>query len=354
MVGACSGVPQSDAAPIIEGFAVETRDGLIFTVKGLFHPPDRLIAYLRYAPDPAGRRQRGGRRYRRLYHFDEQESLLETQYPDYLYHDPILGLPLQGVPRTAVGRVFDPRRHLSGLRDRGPSDPTEEAVLALDEVLRGGTSVASANLGISGSVMVGLHRPESDIDLIVYGEEPSRKVQRALSRLLAGSSGWIRRLNAQELRELHAAHRVDTPLSFEAFQRTQGRKANEFRFHGRETFLRFVRHPADIGSSYGELRYESTGTATVEALVNDDELAVFTPCRYGVQDVTILEGASAGDVRYVTSFRGRFSDQAVRGEVIKARGRLERVTPLHGGSYYHRLVVGGRRGDYLVARDLLS
>jgi hypothetical protein len=344
-----SGVSMS-VGPIVEGFAVETREGMIFTVKGLLHPPGRLIAYVRYAPDPEGTRRRDGTRYRRLYQFDEQEAFLTAQHPDYLYDDPIFGLRLQGVPRSSVTRVFDPRYHLAGLRGRGPSDPTEETVLAFDELLLDAAEgVSPFDLGISGSVMVDLHRPESDIDFIVYGEEPSREVHRALSRLLEGGSEAVQRPNTRELRALHAAHRVDTPLSFEAFQRMQGRKVNELRFRGRETFLRFVRHRTEVGHEYGDFRYEHVGPATVRARIVDDRLAIFTPCRYGTSETSTLDGVSVKELRQVVSFRGRFSDQAVRGEVIKARGRVERAAPLHGGAAYYRLVVGGRRGDYLLA-----
>ena len=34
----------------IEGHFLVTEDGLIFEVKGVIHPEERIIAYLRYAP----------------------------------------------------------------------------------------------------------------------------------------------------------------------------------------------------------------------------------------------------------------------------------------------------------------
>jgi len=362
MVGAHSGAPRSagdvdsrclgtSADPIVEGFAVETKEGLIFTVKGLHHPPEHLVAYLRYAPDLAGERMRAGVRYRRLYHFDEQEAFLERRHPDYIYDDPVLGLRLQSVPRTRVSRVFDPCRRLAALREQGPHDRSEETVLELDELVRTHADVSALDLGISGSIMVGLHQTDSDIDLIVYGERAGREVHGALSRLLRARSGPIRRPNDGELRALHAIHQVDTPLSYEAFRRMQGRKVNELRFRGRETFLRFVRRLADVDGSCGDERYEALGTATIEAYVGDDDLAIFTPCRYGLKGVSILRGVVVEDLRIVISFRGRFSDQAVRGEAIEARGSVERVIPRDGGLPYHRLVVGGRPGHYLVARE---
>ena len=43
-----------ETGKILEGYAVETVEKLIFAVKGLVHPPDRLIAYMRYLPTCGG------------------------------------------------------------------------------------------------------------------------------------------------------------------------------------------------------------------------------------------------------------------------------------------------------------
>jgi predicted nucleotidyltransferase len=334
---------------IVEGFAVETTDGLIFTVKGLLHPPDRVIAYLRYVPDPHGNRQRSGRRYRRLYHFEEQEALLRARYPEYLAHDPVFGARLQSVPRGRVRSVYDPCRHLEVLHSRGINDPVERDALHLATLLQEAANVSWADVGISGSVLIGLQRPDSDIDLIIYGEEAGGAVHRALQGLLERSTTPLRRPGREELASLHSEHRADTPLAFDDFARLQARKVNELRFRGREAFIRFVKRPAESQGRYGSQRFESLGTATVRARVTDDRDAIFTPCRYLVDEASLLDGSSLGDLRSLVSFRGRFSDQARVGEWIEARGNLERVTPL-SGAIYQRLIVGGCRGDYMSVR----
>jgi predicted nucleotidyltransferase len=53
------------------------------------------------------------------------------------------------------------------------------------------------------------------------------------------------------------------------------------------------------------------------------------------------------ELNEIISFRGRFSDQARKGERITARGQLERIESGSEGSY-QRLVVGGAAGDFLV------
>jgi predicted nucleotidyltransferase len=347
----------TDPREVFEGFAVETVEGLIFTVKGLVHPPDRLVAYLRYLPDPEGDRERETTRYRRVYRFEEQEEILRTRYPVYLSHDPAFGTRLQGVPWPHVRQVYDPRRRLATIRERGPADMVEEHALGLADLLQETARVPAGNLGVTGSVLVGLHQPDSDIDFVVYGEDAGWAVHQALCRLLDDSSGPLRRPNPEELAALHAAHRPDTPLSLADFSRLQNRKVNEGRFHGRECFIRFVKQPAEVEERYGDPRFEPLGPARVHARVTDDGDAavaerdgIFTPCRYAVEAVTFLEGTPVDDLREIVSFRGRFSEQARVGEWAVARGSVERVIP-RSGPAHHRLVVGGQAGDYLMTND---
>ncbi len=375
-------------SPIIEGFAIETVDGLIFTVKGLVHPPDRVIAYLRYVPHPQGdrvmrREDASAQRYQRVYHFQKQWEILEThagrdiiavkntvgQHPlsDYVWRDPVFGIDLQGVPRHLIRAAHDPCTYLAALRQRGPADPLEEDALALATLLSARMppdvryppdaryppydGLPPDAIGISGSLMLGLHQEDSDVDLIVYGAEVAQAVKQTLQRLLEMPSSPLRRPGPEELAALHAEHSPDTPLPFADFARLQARKVNELRFRGREVFVRFVKRATEVGERYGDRRFQTLGSATVQARVTDDRDAMFTPCRYAVTDVTILDGPThaAADLRELVSFRGRFSDQARNGEWVIGRGNLERVSSC-GAPDYYRLSIGGQAGDYLSTR----
>ncbi|MCZ7662373.1 MAG: nucleotidyltransferase domain-containing protein [Thermoleophilia bacterium] len=340
--------PTGDAEEAVEGFALRTKDGLIFTVKGTVHPPDAIVAYLRYIPDRGGDREHEGARYRRVYGFEEQEDALRARWPTYLRSDPMFGVRLQAVPTEDIRCVYDPRRRLQDLSDRGPADQLEEAALGLTELLRDTARVPLQALGVSGSVLLGLHRPESDIDIVVYGEEESRAVHGALFDLLDQPSAPVRRPQGDELAAIHEMHRSDTPLSPIDFARLQARKVNEGRFRGRPYFIRFVKRRDQVAERYGDPRYESLEPALIRARVEDQGEALFTPCCYPVVEVSFLEGTPTEDLRQIVSFRGRFADQAKRGDWVLARGRLERVHSLRLPGF-SRLAVGGQPGDYLLS-----
>ena len=60
-----------------EGDFIETSEGLIFDVKGLVQPPDKVVAYLRYVEDPSGDRKRGRKTYVKVYLLSEREKIQE-------------------------------------------------------------------------------------------------------------------------------------------------------------------------------------------------------------------------------------------------------------------------------------
>lgn len=332
---------------VIEGHYLETVEGLFFAVKGHIHPPQQTIAYLRYLPHEAGERERAGRRYRRVYHFQEQEEILRRQYPHYCFYDPLYGREFQGVPLSHQKHVYSPCRGLADLRLRGDSRPVEDTLL-LASLLHEQAGVDWACLGISGSLLISLSTPTSDIDLVVYGMESGRAVQQALREMFTAGSGEVKPLGEEGMRRLYRSRLPDTRMGWADFLRHEQRKVNQGTCRGREYFIRFVKK--EIGERYGERQYQMLGRARIRARVLDDSDALFTPCIYRVEQVTSEDSCLSGVVREIISFRGRFSEQARTGEWVIAQGFLERVTEQRGQEYL-RLVLGEHPDDYLIVRS---
>ncbi|MDO8056888.1 MAG: hypothetical protein Q6361_08510, partial [Candidatus Hermodarchaeota archaeon] len=166
-----------------EGDFIETLEGLIFDVKGIVHPPNRAIAYLRYYPNPKGNRVKAGINYAKVYDLEDRLTLLQRRYPRYLFFDPVAARQLQGVPRERVKRLYKPTERLQYLRNKEQHDSLEGVVVSFANRLQQEARVKASDLGISGSLQIGLHIPESDVDLIVYGRQASHAVQSALQHI---------------------------------------------------------------------------------------------------------------------------------------------------------------------------
>lgn len=328
----------------VESYYLETTDGLFFAVKGMEHPTDRWIAVLRYVPDPEGDRRKGGRNYRRLYSFAEQEKWIRKHSSRYMAYDEVFHATLQSVPRSMVRRVYDPRMGLKELLEARHRTAIHEDAAAFAELLHKQADIPFSALGVTGSLLIGLHTGLSDLDFVVFGASECGRVYRALQRLLENGPGEeIRRLDAHGLEKLYAQRAPDTRMEFAKFAQAEKRKVNQGMFRSRPYFLRFVKEGPETDAVYGLCRYTPLGHAAIEASIAEDKDAIFTPCRYRLTDVRARHGDAIRDLREIVSFRGRFCEQARRGERILARGTLERVESGHG--VRQRLLLGNSPED---------
>ena len=331
-----------------EGDLLETKDNIIFDVKGLAHPPRRIVAFPRYIPDPDGDRTRDGSTYRKIYALSKRHDMLRRDLPEYLVHDQVFDTRLCEVPREDVKRHYKPTSRLKDLLHRKDVlDRVESQALGFITLLREHANVSWKKIGISGSILVRLHKENSDIDPIVYGSETCREVYLALKALLSDDGAPAKPYNLEDLKPLFAFRSKDTAMHFDDFVRTESRKILQGKFMGRDYFIRFVKDWNEIQEPYGAIRYTSQGYSRIEARVVNDSAATFTPCSYKIDHVKILDGPRFKPLAEIASFRGRFCEQAKTGEVVIAQGKVEKVQK-QDESMHYRLLLGSKVTDYMI------
>lgn len=330
-----------------EGDFIEDTNGLIFDVKGLIHPTDRIVAFPRFVPNLAGERKRANLSYKKIYAFSERFALLEEKFPQYLVYDQVFNEHLCEVPVEAVKKHYQPADRLQELRHGKKLDAMESRALQFAKLLKESANIEWAKIGISGSVLVNLHKPDSDIDPIVYGSENCRKVYSTLKGLLEDGKSAVDPYNLEELRKLFDFRSRDTAMLFEDFVQTESKKAMQGKFLQRDYSMRFVKDWNEIEEQYGTTRYVNEGYARVKASVIDDSESIFTPCHYKIGHVEILEGIRLEPIMEIVSFRARFCEQARNGETVIAQGKVERVQK-EGTEEYYRLLIGGNVSDYMI------
>ena len=330
-----------------EGDLLETIDNIVFDVKGLVHPPNRVVAFIRYVPDPNGNRKRNGKRYSKYYALSKRYDLLKREYPQYLVNDPVFNTLLCEVPVEDIKQHYQPAQGLEELRNRNSLDEAETAALRFMEILKENSGVEWSKLGVSGSILVKLHEASSDIDLVVYGSETGYRVAKAMKEMFENKNSPIKAYDMDGLRELFDFRSKDTNVSFEDFVRTDSRKISHGKFMGKHFFIRFVKDLNEISEQYGSIIYKPEGNARIKATVADDTESLFTPCTYKLANVQILEGPKIEHLEEIVSFRGRFCEHARNGEAVIAEGKLERVQQ-EGKNDHFRLLLGSKPTDHMI------
>jgi predicted nucleotidyltransferase len=325
---------------LIEGDYIETIDGLFFTVKGVHHPKDLTIAYLRYIEKPGGKRSRGGIKYKRFYDLSETHRILESGYPHYLNKINSLNLILQSVPTTHIKRVYKPVEKLKQIFANQES-PSEELIIKFVELLSKKSGVEISCFGISGSQLIGLHLVDSDIDLIVYGKLNGKMIYSTLKNL-RNKVDWITPYNTKTIGAILKSRWVDSEQNLENLSKIEVGKVLHGLVRGIDYFIRLINTEASK-----EISSKPLGKVKVRARVLDDSESIYTPCKYFIE---VLEPNKSHRITELLSYRGKFTEQAKEGDIIEVCGILEEA--VYTDERVFRIVLGGR-GDYLLPLDEL-
>ena len=296
---------------------IETREHWIFSVVD-YYCGDGARCLLRYVPDPAGERERGGLRFKKM-GFDEAYAFIKKEKPGYIDR-------VMVVPFADVARHYRPHEGL--IRIVG----SDHRVKKMVDALRG---VDFSCMGITGSKLVGLGAETSDVDFVVYGKEWYR-ARDALQRAIA--SGEVDGIDEAGWEKIYDKRKPE--LSFKEFYVHEKRKGNRCLLDGVLTDLLFVRSWDQIGARIGI--GESPGMETITAKVTDAEFAFDSPAIYTIEHP---------EISTVLSFTHTYAGQALAGETIEARGKVEESP---GGKV---LVVGTSRepkGEWIKSLTLLE
>jgi predicted nucleotidyltransferase len=295
----------------------ETKDGWIFAVAD-YSNPSGLRCLLRYVPDPSGERKARGTAYRKL-DFEDAFEFLRREKPDYVQD-------LHVVPEEDVARLYRPDEELPAVAEK------DERVRKIASILEDG-GVPMKSMGITGSMLLGLNGPTSDIDFVVYG--PDWWIARDVLEE-AKASGKVDDLGQEMWEKIYNKRKPE--ISLEEFVLHERRKGNRGVVDKTYFDLLFTRDWSQITPT---LPGKALGTRKIEAVVRDAKFAFDSPAIYRLD----------GDVEELFCYSHTYAGQAVPGETIEAMGVIEETA---SGL---RLVVGTTRearGEWIRSLSLLG
>ena len=330
---------------------IQTREGFFFCVIGPLHPPKRVISYIKYIPSKSGVWGRGEKKFSRILQKYTIANMLETfnylerNYPHYLFHSPVDNITLTAVPHRSIKEHFKPEQKLAQLRQASQLDSLQEKLIRFTrflEKISGG--VSEEHFGVTGSLLLDIHQPTfSDLDIIVYGVKDSWAVHKALTEN-RGSELHMKRLEGEALEDWCIKKAEQYPLTAKEALNLYERKWNLGFFENRWVSIHPVKLENEVTEEYGEKTYHPCGQVTIRAVVSNNIDSLFLPAVYHVEDVKFLDGAQSVNVTEVVSYEGLYDSLAENGEIIQAKGKLERVTEKVTRRERYRVLVGSPEG----------
>ncbi len=320
--------------------------GGIYVAIGHIQPTARTVSYLKYVPDPHGRWQVQGRRYRRVFS-NSAKSVADAMHlvpGAYLVEDRHFNTVMVEVPHSCVVEYYSPEARLAEIIDSGPGDRLEGIAATIAMTIHDLLGVPFSAMGVTGSIAWRAHDPSrSDVNFNVYGYDVAHQLvsQRGLVvsedhriRLRRGKD-WTGSVQ-------HIVDRVDG-MSVSDIQALYARKT-EFVCDGQYVTVMPVLRPHESPVQYGMESYHRLvdGTVRVTLQVEDDRYGIFMPAIYTTSSRP-LDITGGNRITRLMIYDGSFRDTLRTGDVVQVQGTLQRV--VHStGSVSFQMMVGTMQG----------
>ena len=329
---------------------VETREEWFFCVVGESHPPDRLIAYLKYLPGDGVWSRQGKSFKRTICAYSMQElvntiNFLKKNKPEYVFYDETVGAEMSCVPLNRISKYYRCDERLLEIVEGSGLDELENKTKELVESITEVSGVDIKNMGITGSILLKIHHRRSDIDLVIYGKNNFWKVLQSLH-----SINDVKPLDEVRLNEWIVKASAKYPLSVNTLSKLAKLLRNKYVYKGTPFSIHGVRLNEEVIRGYGEVKYHSLGLAKIRAVISDATESCFTPAIYRLSEVETGQ-EYANDVEMLASFDGTFTAMFDKGTRIEAFGKVERIIDLRDGRSFKWLLIGtfeGMNREYII------
>ncbi|MCG8323962.1 MAG: nucleotidyltransferase domain-containing protein [Thiotrichales bacterium] len=261
-------------------------------------------------------------------------KFLASNYPRYPGHSESLDTPVHRVPPDDVQQIYFPEDSVKRILQCTPADEKENLARAFIEQLSL-LDIDPVHLGITGSLMLGFQRPDSDIDFVVYGEDEFNNVRRAIRAIQDEDPAC----KLDDVLWRDAWKRRNCSLEFDTYKRHELRKYNKLNYHDTKIDISCI--PAECTDTDVIYPVKKLSTQTIQCKVVDDHDVFSFPARYRVDHPEIAE---------ILAYTATYTGQAFQGETVEARGPVE-----IDRAGIKRLVIGTSReaaGEFLRVLDL--
>jgi len=305
--------------------------GRVFVAIGNMHPPNGVIAYLKYVPSPTPTiwRRKGTWLRRVLKSYGVKNIFKVAEYLPKITYDPILGVSVPFIPWGSVKEWLKPEERLQELMRRAENLFEVKAVEAAMRISNS-TGVSITSLGVTGSFLLGAQNPKySDLNLVIYGCKEALDV--AYSKEL-GLDPIPRERYAERIRKQSLTYSLPESVL---------RELNPpYKYGAIGSTLVGLSFVSKRRVRYGSVTYRSAGIVKAKLYVEGGSCSSLQyPSIARVDEVIDIEGSRSGyQIKAVLSYEGIFNWALFRGGCVRVKG-IEVVRSPCGDAL---ILVGGR------------
>lgn len=305
---------------------IETAEGLCFAVvqHGVEQcgNQEKVLCFLRYI-----KRQDIENRNWHKVSTESANAYLERHFPQYLHHSPVVDASLHGVWTGSIIRHHRPRLRLEQIMASPQRDPIEQDLFDLCRLYQG-NGLDLSQVGVTGSVLIGVQQPASDIDLVFYDRTLFHKARLLTKEFIEHK--LLDELDGNSWHESYA--RRSCALSLESYVWHERRKYNKALINSRKIDLNLVVEPLDGNIAH----YKKCGAIVLQSKITDDFYSFDYPALFAIDN---------DEIGSVVCFTATYTGQGVIGETVEIAGLVEQADDGR-----KRIVVGSSReapGEYI-------
>ena len=277
-----------------------------------------MLCFLRYVKDNRGWKK---------VTTEPANAFLKQCHPDYLHYSPVLDAHLHAVDIDRIVKHHRPKQRLQRIMRESQQDAIERDLFQLCDLLQQ-HGLDLTQIGITGSLLVGVQKHSSDIDLVCYGRAVFHQCRAITRELIAQEK--LQELNDKDWQESY--QRRSCELSFADYVWHERRKTNKAVINGRKFDLNFIddTHRPDVTG------YQKCGAIMLQCTVIDDTHAFDYPAEFKIEHEQFDT---------IVSFTATYTGQAFKGETVEVSGIVEQTQ-----QGVKRIVVGSSReahGEYI-------
>jgi predicted nucleotidyltransferase len=290
---------------------IETAEGLHFAVveNGLEH--GKVLSFLRYVDG-------------KKLSTEAANCYLTQKHPEYLHYSSYLDASLHAVAIDRICKHYQPRQRLQEITRSSKLDAIERDALELVALFQQ-QACDLEKMGITGSILVGFHNQNSDIDLVCYDRKLFLQCRIIIRQLI--ECGQLQQLDASSWQ--HCWDRRACDLSFAEYKWHELRKFNKALIRQRKFDISFIDDSRFLKTSGS---YHKTGKTMLQCRVTDDSYGFDYPSEFTIDHP---------EIKTLVCFTASYTGQAFVGETIEVSGMVEQ-----NDTGIKRIVVGSTREAY--------